>query len=71
MLIRNGCKLLEYPWSEQRDKHDGSVFMAFLVDAEGRVKEGRVDKSSGYRKRMKPHWREYPYADSNQPWWMG
>jgi len=50
MLIRNGCELLEYPWTEQRDRHEGSVLMLFLVDAEGRVMEGKIDRSSGFRK---------------------
>jgi len=50
MLIRNGCELLEYPWTEQRDRHEGPVFLSFLVDPEGRVMEGKIDKSSGYKK---------------------
>lgn len=38
----------EYPPASQRLREEGKVLLALYVDVDGRVKDGKVEKSSGY-----------------------
>lgn len=42
------CAKPTYPSDDLKAGHEGAVSLAFLVDAEGAVRDARVDKSSGY-----------------------
>ena len=42
------CANPEYPSISRRMEESGTVSLLFLVDVDGKVLEGRVDKSSGY-----------------------
>ncbi len=45
----NGCALPEYPASAARDGVTGTVTLALMVGADGRVQDSRIQKSSGSR----------------------
>ena len=47
---RNGLSLPEYPPSERRAEHTGTVYLQVLVLENGRVGDARVQTSSGYPK---------------------
>ena len=42
------CAKPEYPQADLNAGHQGTTTLAFLIDAEGRVAESRVERSSGY-----------------------
>jgi periplasmic protein TonB len=39
----------EYPASAERDELEGTSLVAFLIGVDGRVKQSKVEKSSGYK----------------------
>lgn len=43
------CPKPEYPRNSARNEEEGEVTIAFLVGTDGRVKEAKVEKSSGHR----------------------
>ena len=43
------CKRPEYPAADLAAKHQGAVTLQFLIGTDGKVKESKVQKSSGYR----------------------
>jgi protein TonB len=43
------CGKPDYPRNAARNEEEGEVTLSFLVGADGRVKESKVDKSSGHR----------------------
>jgi protein TonB len=45
-----GCTLPEYPAASIAAEETGTVALSFLVGADGRVLESRVDRSSGHRR---------------------
>jgi len=45
----NDCTKPEYPKNSARNEEEGTVIIAFLVGADGRVKDSRIEKSSGFR----------------------
>jgi periplasmic protein TonB len=48
-VLADGCDTPAYPTSAARNGESGTVVLALLVGADGRVRDARVDKSSGYR----------------------
>ncbi|MFT4046729.1 MAG: energy transducer TonB [Solimonas sp.] len=47
-IINDSCAPPEYPASAERLQQEGQVILGFQIDAQGRVLDQRVDKSSGY-----------------------
>ncbi|MDQ2822959.1 MAG: M56 family metallopeptidase [Pseudomonadota bacterium] len=47
MVQFDSCAQPQYPQSSLRAKHTGAVVMRFLIDADGKVQDSRVDQSSG------------------------
>jgi protein TonB len=45
---RRNCREPEYPPVSQRLGEKGTVVLAFLIGTDGKVKESRVDKTSGF-----------------------
>lgn len=43
------CPTPEYPKNSARNEEEGTVTISFLVGADGRVKEAKIEKSSGFR----------------------
>lgn len=48
MIRFESCARPTYPEQEAKQNHQGTVTLRFLVGADGKVKESRVMKSSGY-----------------------
>src|SRR6185312_1103739 len=48
VINANACSP-EYPASAERDELEGTSLVAFLIGTDGRVKQSKVEKSSGYR----------------------
>jgi len=48
VINANACSP-EYPASAERDELEGTSLVSFLIGTDGRVKQSRVDKSSGYK----------------------
>jgi protein TonB len=48
VINANECRP-EYPAAAERDELEGTSVVSFLVGTDGRVKQSRVDKSSGYK----------------------
>lgn len=44
------CEIPEYPSASRRLEEEGTVFLRFLVGADGKVIKSEVDKSSGYKR---------------------
>lgn len=44
----NSCKTPHYPKAAMRNEETGTVDMAFLVGADGKVRDSRVERSSGH-----------------------
>ena len=49
ILNVSACPKPEYPRNSARNEEEGEVTIAFLVGVDGRVKEAKVEKSSGHR----------------------
>ncbi len=49
ILNVSACPKPEYPRNSARNEEEGEVTIAFLVGIDGRVKEAKVEKSSGHR----------------------
>ena len=45
----NDCEKPDYPRNSQRNGDEGTVRIAFLVGADNKVKEAKIEKSSGFR----------------------
>ncbi len=45
----NECEKPEYPAKALRENKEGTVVISFLIGADGKVKDSKVDKSSGSR----------------------
>jgi D-alanyl-D-alanine endopeptidase (penicillin-binding protein 7) len=43
------CKRPEYPAADLAAKHEGTVTLQFLIGTDGKVKESKIQKSSGHR----------------------
>jgi protein TonB len=46
-INKDGCRLPEYPPAAKRAEEQGTVIVQFLVGADGKVKESKVQTSSG------------------------
>jgi protein TonB len=44
------CEKPEYPSASRRLEEEGTVFLRFLVGADGKVIQSEVEKSSGYKR---------------------
>jgi protein TonB len=45
-----GCAKPEYPPAALRAQETGTVALSFLIDVDGKVLEGKVERSSGSRR---------------------
>jgi len=50
VISKSGCRQPEYPSVSRRLEEVGQVLLAFLVDVDGRVVDGRVEISSGFER---------------------
>jgi protein TonB len=48
-VFAEGCAVPEYPTSSLRNGEEGTVVLALMVNASGKVDSAKVAKSSGYR----------------------
>jgi protein TonB len=48
-VIAGGCATPQYPAAALRNEESGTVSLALLIGADGRVTQSRIDHSSGYR----------------------
>jgi protein TonB len=48
-VIAGGCATPQYPAAALRNEESGTVTLALLIGADGRVSQSRVDHSSGHR----------------------
>jgi len=49
VVSANACEKPQYPISSFRNGEEGVVVVSMLVGADGRVKDSRIEKSSGYK----------------------
>ena len=71
---RNSLPQDEYPRNELRNCHQGEALVSFLILANGRIGDSRIEKSTGYSaleewgiKYAKANWRFVPATKEGQP----
>jgi TonB family protein len=47
-VIANTCERPEYPSASKKLDEEGTVYLKFLIDAEGKVIQSEIERSSGY-----------------------
>ncbi len=49
-VIASSCERPEYPSTSKKLDEEGTVYIKFLVDAEGKVIQSEIERSSGYKR---------------------